>query len=63
MEKYYVLQRKKYPWDDKHWITNDWERYGTAQEAERARLGKVIPGEWRVAEAYVQIRYKPVKVE
>lgn len=63
METYFVLQRKKYPCSDKHWVTCDWDRYPTAQEAEAARKSKLIPGEWRVAEAYIQIRYKPVKIE
>lgn len=63
MKKYYVLQRKQHPWDSKHWVEVEGERYETAQGAENARLGKLAPGEWRVAEAYVQIRYKPVKVE
>ena len=58
-EKHYVLQLKRYTWDDKQWITLE-EKYKTYEEAESARLKRAFPMEYRVAESYVVIRYKAV---
>lgn len=61
MEKtYYVVQRKENPWDNKHWITLP-GKYESIREAEAARQKKPAPSECRVAEAYIQVRYKAVK--
>lgn len=60
MEKKYVLQRKRYPWDDKVWDVVPGE-YPSIEEAETARLKQIIPEEYRVAEPYIVVRYKPVR--
>ena len=60
MEKKYVLQRKRFPWDDKIWDVVPGE-YQTIEQAEAARLQKIIPEEYRIAEPYTIIRYKPVR--
>lgn len=59
-EKHYVLQYNQYP-NDKY---TRWEvasrKYATYEEAEAARLKMPAPSCYRVAEAYVVIRYKSV---
>ena len=59
MDTYFVLQMKKYAWDEKHWETLDGKHYATAEEARRK---KPSPQFYRVAQAYTVIRYKAVKV-
>ena len=62
MDAYFVLQMKKYAWDEKHWETLDGKHYATAEETEEARRKKPSPQLYRVAQAYTVIRYKAVKV-
>lgn len=59
MEKIYVLQMKEKPWSNK-WVTLE-GKYESAEAAEKERQTKIIPNEYRVAEAYTVIRYKPIK--
>lgn len=60
-EKYYVIQHRLWEWDQ--WTTFS-TRYPTVQAAmEEAQRRKYILGTYyRIAEAYIQIRYKPVKM-
>lgn len=62
VEKFYILQMRNWHYDGPRWISLDEERFATAEAAEAARNAKPFPKEYRVAEAYVQIRYKPVKM-
>ena len=59
-EKHYVVQFRRYP------HSNVWGTvsgpYATIEEAEAARQKMPCPSSYRVAESYVQIRYKAVKV-
>lgn len=60
-KKFYILQIKSGRYDGPQWISLDEERFATMTDAENARKAKAFPKEYRVAEAYMQIRYKPVK--
>lgn len=62
MNTYYVLQRRKYNWSDKYWETLENQRYNTIEEATAAldAHGR-FKFEYRIAEAYTVVRYKPVK--
>lgn len=61
-EKHYVLQFCRYP-KDKYvsWETLN-HPYSSYEEAESARQRMPAPNCYRVAESYVVIRYKAVKV-
>lgn len=45
---------------EKHWVTID-HPFKTYEDAAAARLARPFPKDYRVAESYVVIRYKPVK--
>ena len=61
-EKHYVLQFCRYP-GDKYvsWETLN-HPYRSYEEAEAARQRMPAPSCYRVAESYVVIRYKAVKI-
>lgn len=59
-DKHYVIQWKKYPWDDKHWEVVSGQ-FKTYEEAEARRLRMPDPNQHRVAESYIVVRYKAVK--
>lgn len=58
-EKHYVLQMKRYEWE------NLWDnlprKYATYEEAEAELKKKNFPKLYRIAESYTVIRYKAAK--
>ncbi len=59
--KKYVIQYRQPAWSD-HWRSTE-NQFDTLEEAKEYYDTLPFKSEWRIAEAYVQVRYKPVKEE
>ena len=58
-ENHFVLQMRKKPWED-NWITLP-EKYPTLEKAKKALAMRSPKSQYRIARAYVQVRYKAVR--
>lgn len=58
--KHYVLQRRRYRWDP--WEVMAGHRYDTLEEAKAALEALPIKSDCRIAESYIQVRYKEVRL-
>jgi len=57
---YYVIQSKAHPWDTT-WCTWTNRHFATLEEAQAAFEALPTKEDHRIAEAYTQVRYKPVR--
>lgn len=57
--KHYVLQRRRYRWAP--WETLEHHQYSTLEEARAAYKALPFQDEYRIAESYIQVRYKAVR--
>jgi len=59
--KRYVIQMRLYNWDP--WEVIPGQEYDTLAEAKAAFEALPLKTGYRIAESYIQVRYKPVKMQ
>ena len=58
--KRYVIQSRKFDWDT--WRTLENHQFDTLEEAKKFFEALPFKKDYRIAESYVVVRFKPVKI-